>query len=296
MISIPEVYAAAPAVFYAGVFILGLVVGSFLNVVIYRVPKMMLANWQQECFDYVSQTDASVTLQKPEQGPFNLVVPSSSCPHCNAPIRPWQNIPVVSFLLLKGKCGNCKQGISVRYPLVELSCALLSILPAIYFGPTWQALLGMVLLWSLISLTMIDIDHQLLPDSITLPLLWLGLLVNINGTFVPLDKAVMGAVAGYLSLWSVYWLFKLATGKEGMGFGDFKLLAALGAWMGWTFLPMIILLSSLVGAVIGIGSILLTGRDKAKPMPFGPYLAIAGFIAFIWGDVILARYLQMFSF
>lgn len=295
MLPITEIYAAAPALVYAGAFILGLIVGSFLNVVIYRVPKMMHNEWKQECFEYMQQAKPELSLTFEPGKRFNLITPNSTCPHCNASIKPWQNVPVISYLLLKGKCGSCKAPISSRYPIIEFVTGLLTILPAFMFGATSEAWFGIVLMWCLIALTMIDIDHQLLPDSITLPLLWLGLLVNIGGVYTSLDSAVIGAIAGYLSLWSVYWLFKLATGKEGMGFGDFKLLAALGAWMGWTYLPLIIILSSLVGAAIGIGSILLAGRDKAKPMPFGPYLAIAGGIAFFWGEPILKNYLQMFA-
>lgn len=294
MLPLAEIYAQAPAVFYAGVFILGLIVGSFLNVVIFRLPKMMIHNWREECFELVSQEQPALKLSAPEATKFNLVHPGSSCPHCQAAIRPWHNIPVISYLLLKGKCANCRGTIAARYPAVELVCGLLTLLPVYIYGPTWAGFFGMVLVWCLVSLTMIDIDHQLLPDSITLPLMWLGLLINLNAVYAPLADAVIGAAAGYLSLWSVYWLFKLVTGKEGMGYGDFKLLAALGAWMGWAYLPLIVILSSLVGAVIGLGAILVSGRDHAKPMPFGPYLAIAGLIAFFWGDLVLANYLQLF--
>ena len=294
MLPLAEIYAQAPAVFYAGVFILGLIVGSFLNVVIFRLPKMMMHNWREECFELVRQEQPALKLSAPEATKFNLVHPGSSCPHCQAAIRPWHNIPVISYLLLKGKCANCRGTIAARYPAVELVCGLLTLLPVYIYGPTWAGFFGMVLVWCLVSLTMIDIDHQLLPDSITLPLMWLGLLINLNAVYAPLADAVIGAAAGYLSLWSVYWLFKLVTGKEGMGYGDFKLLAALGAWMGWAYLPLIVILSSLVGAVIGLGAILVSGRDHAKPMPFGPYLAIAGLIAFFWGDLVLANYLQLF--
>ncbi|MBA6412948.1 prepilin peptidase [Parahaliea sp. F7430] len=265
---------------------LGLVVGSFLNVVIYRLPLMMEAGWRQECASLLGSEQPA-----PERR-LSLASPNSHCPHCEAPIKPWHNIPVLSYLLLRGKCANCKAGISLRYPLVELSSALASMFLALHFGPS-LAMLGAVLLtWSLISLTLIDFDHHLLPDSITLPLLWAGLLFNLSGGYVPLQDAVIGAIAGYLSLWSVYWLFKLLTGKEGMGYGDFKLLAALGAWLGWQALPMIILLSSLVGAVAGIALMLIKRRGKEVPIPFGPYLAMAGWLALVWGDQLIGFYLQ----
>lgn len=291
-----DIYAAAPTTVWVGVIILGLLVGSFLNVVIYRLPVMMQNAWQKECDEYLVQQDKPAAKKKPPNETFNLAYPNSRCPKCNSAIKPWQNIPVLSYVFLKGACANCKAKISVRYPIIEGVTALLGALVFWHFGASNQALLGLVFVWALISLTMIDVDHYLLPDAITLPLMWLGILANIFGTYTSLESSVIGAMAGYLSLWSVYWVFKLITGKEGMGFGDFKLLAALGAWMGWQYLPMIILLSSLVGAVLGIGAILLMGRDKAKPLPFGPYLAVAGFIAFIWGEVLLSRYLQLMNF
>lgn len=289
-------------VFYIVALVLGLLIGSFLNVVIYRLPKMMHIAWDAECKDYLSSKEASLKEGTETEGKteefsspsevFNLAVPNSTCPNCKSAIKPWQNIPVISYLFLKGSCANCKVAISPRYPIVEAVTGLLSLFVVYHFGASPQAYFGLILLWSLICLTMIDADHQLLPDSITLPLLWLGIIVNYMGTYASLEESVIGAIAGYLSLWSVYWGFKIATGKEGMGFGDFKLLAALGAWMGWQYLPLIIILSSFVGAVIGIGGILIMGRDKAKPMPFGPYLAIAGLIAFFWGDALIAKYLQ----
>lgn len=294
-----QAYAVAPALFIAGALILGLLVGSFLNVVIYRLPVMMHNTWRRDCEEYLSEQDDNTEPSTPEndqnranEAKFNLATPNSRCPSCNTAIKPWHNIPVLSYLWLKGACAYCGVKISARYPAIELVTGLLSALVLWHFGWGPQAALGLVLLWSLIALTMIDVDHQLLPDNITLPLLWLGLLANLFGVFTGLESAVIGAIAGYLSLWSVYWAFKLATGKEGMGFGDFKLLAALGAWLGWQMLPLVVILSSLVGAVIGIGGILLLGRDKAKPMPFGPYLAIAGFIAFLWGEPLLNQYLQ----
>ncbi|MEH6636135.1 MAG: A24 family peptidase [Halioglobus sp.] len=264
---------------------LGLLVGSFLNVVIYRLPLMMESRWRRDCCELLE-----VESGKPE-APLNLATPNSHCPHCKAAIKPWQNIPVLSYLLLRGKCGNCGTAISLRYPVIELITGLMTLCLGFYFGAS-VALLGAIFLtWSLIALTMIDIDHQLLPDDITLPLMWLGLLFNLGGTYVSLQDAVIGAMAGYLVLWSIYWLFKLLTGKEGMGYGDFKLLAALGAWLGWQALPVIILLSSLVGAVVGIALMIIKRRGKEIPIPFGPYLAMAGWIALLWGDAIMSRYL-----
>ena len=263
----------------------GLLVGSFLNVVIYRLPLMMESRWRRDCCELLEVT------QEKQEAPLNLATPNSHCPHCKADIKPWQNIPVVSYLLLGGKCSNCAAPISVRYPLVEFVTGLMTLALAWHFDLS-PALLGAVLLtWALIALTMIDVDHQLLPDDITLPLMWLGLLFNLGATYVSLSEAVIGAMAGYLILWSIYWVFKLLTGKEGMGYGDFKLLAALGAWLGWQALPMIILLSSLVGACCGIALMIIKRRGKEIPIPFGPYLAMAGWIALLWGDVIMARYL-----
>ncbi|MEH6585382.1 MAG: A24 family peptidase [Halioglobus sp.] len=271
---------------YIGLLSLGLVVGSFLNVVIHRLPIMMESRWRKDCCELLE-----VEGEKQDQ-PLTLATPNSHCPSCKAPIRAWQNIPVLSYLMLGGKCANCGITISLRYPSVELITGLLTLYLAWHF-PASPALLGaMLLTWSLVALTMIDVDHQLLPDDITLPLLWLGLIFNLNGTYVSLDDAVIGAMAGYLILWSIYWLFKLLTGKEGMGYGDFKLLAALGAWMGWQALPLIILLSSLVGAVVGIGLMLLKNRGKEIPIPFGPYLAAAGWIALLWGDSLTQAYLK----
>ena len=265
---------------------LGLVVGSFLNVVIHRLPIMMESRWRRDCCELLE-----LEQEKQEQ-PLSLAIPNSHCPSCKAPIRAWQNIPVLSYLLLGGSCANCGVKISLRYPLVELATGLLTLALA-WFFPVSPALLGAILLtWALVALTMIDIDHQLLPDDITLPLMWLGLLFNLFGTFTHLGDAVIGAMAGYLSLWSVYWLFKLLTGKEGMGYGDFKLLAALGAWLGWQALPLIILLSSLVGAVVGIGLMIARNRGKDIPIPFGPYLAAAGWIALLWGDSLTNIYLN----
>jgi leader peptidase (prepilin peptidase)/N-methyltransferase len=292
-----EIYAVAPTTVWVGVIALGLAVGSFLNVVIYRLPVMMQNEWRKECDEYLKDQGQPLLKKKEKtEEKFNLAYPNSRCPNCGHAIKPWQNIPVLSYVLLKGACANCKVKISPRYPIIEATTALLSVLVFWHFGADAQTLFGLVFLWCLICLTMIDVDHYLLPDSITLPLMWLGIFANLFGTYTTLDSSVIGAIAGYLSLWLVYWAFKLATGKEGMGYGDFKLLAALGAWMGWEYLPLIILLSSAVGALLGVGAIVLLGRDRAKPLPFGPYLAVAGFIAFIWGPELLEHYLQMMNF
>jgi len=264
---------------------LGLVVGSFFNVVIYRLPLMMESRWRRDCCELLEQE------QEKEAAALTLATPNSHCPHCGTAIKPWQNIPVLSYLFLRGKCAACGVGISLRYPAVELATGLLTLSLASAF-PISAALLGAIAFtWALIVLTMIDVDHKLLPDNITLPLLWLGLVFNLAGTYVSLEDAVLGAMLGYLLLWSVYWLFKLVTGKEGMGYGDFKLLAALGAWLGWQALPLIILLSSLVGAVCGIMLMIAKRRGREVPIPFGPYLAAAGWISLMWGEEITSRYL-----
>jgi len=256
--------------------LLGLIVGSFLNVVIHRIPKMM----QRESDNYVAVESGQ---PPPHTDRYNLMLPHSHCGCCGHRITAMENIPVISYLLLRGKCRACQAPIAIRYPLVELLTGALSALLIWHFGSGWQGMATLVFAWLLIAMTFIDADTQMLPDDLTLPLLWLGLLVNLNGTFVPLHDAVIGAAAGYLALWSVYWLFKLATGKEGMGYGDFKLLAALGAWLGWTMLPTIILLASVVGAVVGICLIVFARRGRDKPIPFGPYLAAAGMIALLYG-------------
>lgn len=280
--------APFPLIYISGAIILGLLVGSFLNVVIYRLPLMMEREWKHECRLILEIDDDTIEPQEP----FNLAQPNSCCPKCKAPIRPWQNIPVISYLLLGGKCANCKNPISIRYPIIEAVTGILSGVVAWYFGASMATLAVLGFTWALIALTMIDADHKLLPDQITLPLLWAGLILNSFGTFVPLYDAVWGAIGGYLSLWSVYWGFKLLTGKEGMGFGDFKLLAALGAWMGWQALLIIILLSSLVGAVVGSIILAVNKQGRGTAIPFGPYLATAGWIAFLWGDQILDTYLR----
>jgi leader peptidase (prepilin peptidase)/N-methyltransferase len=259
----------------------GLLIGSFLNVVIYRIPKMM----QRESDNYVAHESGK---ELPHTDRFNLMVPRSACPHCGHRITALENIPVVSWLALRGKCSACKAPIPVRYPAIELLTGVLSALMVWTLGSGWSGIAALVFTFALIAMTFIDFDTQLLPDDLTYPLLWLGLLVNLNGMFAPLHEAVIGAAAGYMVLWSIYWLFKLATGKEGMGYGDFKLLAALGAWFGWTMLPTIILLSSVVGAVVGISLIVFTKHGREKPIPFGPYLAIAGLVAMLFGAPIAA--------
>jgi leader peptidase (prepilin peptidase)/N-methyltransferase len=273
-----------PPVFAVCAALVGLCVGSFLNVVIHRLPKIMERQWRAEC--------AELSGQEAVPGPrYNLVVPRSACPSCGHLISAIENVPVLSWLALGGKCKGCKTAISPRYPIVELLTGVLSGYIAWHFGFGMAAAGALMFTWAMIALTFIDLDTFYLPDSITLPLLWLGLLFNINATFVSLSSAVIGAVAGYLSLWSVYWAFKWATGKEGMGYGDFKLLAAIGAWLGWTMLPLTILLSSLVGAAIGIVLIVFAGRGRSVPIPFGPYLAIAGMIALLYGPALNLAYL-----
>ncbi|MCG4452033.1 A24 family peptidase [Pseudomonas sp. MMS21-TM103] len=270
--------------------VLGLLIGSFLNVLVYRLPVMMQRDWQ-------AQAREILELPAPPDAPlFNLILPNSRCPHCGHEIRPWENIPLISYLFLRGKCSSCKAPISLRYPLVELACGLLSAYVAWHFGFTWQAAGMLLLTWGLLAMSLIDADHQLLPDSLVLPLLWLGLIANYFGLFTSLEAALWGAIGGYLSLWSVYWLFKLVTGKEGMGYGDFKLLAMLGAWGGWQVLPLTILLSSLVGAVLGLIMLRLRNAETSTPIPFGPYLAIAGWIALLWGEQITGSYLQIAGF
>ena len=276
--------------FYTTVSLISLIVGSFLNVVIYRTPKMMEYTWYHDCREFLAEEVAHI---KPKIIPqVTLSKPDSTCPKCDHKIRFYENIPVFSWLFLKGRCSQCSNKISARYPLIELATMLLSLIAAYHFGATITTLWVLILTWSLISLTMIDFDHMLLPDQITLPLLWLGLLININGTFVPLSDAVIGAAAGYMSLYSIFWLFKAITGKEGMGFGDFKLFAVFGAWIGWQLLPLLILMASVVGAIIGISLMLFKNHQREQGIPFGPYLAIAGWITLLWGDGIWSWYLQ----
>ena len=281
-----EVLSAYPLLVLS--FIFGLLVGSFLNVVVYRLPLQLQGAWRRASLDFLGMEPEA------DAPKINLVFPGSRCPKCEAPIKPWQNIPVISYLFLKGRCHNCAVPISIQYPLLELLCGLLTLAAIYTFGLTPTGLLAVLFTWVLIALTGIDFNHRLLPDTMTLPLLWLGLLANVNGLFTDLPSAVIGAIAGYLTLWSVFWLFKLVTGKDGMGYGDFKLLAALGAWVGWQQLPLIILLSSLVGAIIGTLAIVIQGRDRQSPIPFGPYLAIAGWIALFRGEQITSAYLGLF--
>lgn len=274
-------------VFLVFALLIGLSVGSFLNVVIHRFPLMMKRRWRGDCLEFLREEGGIKELPGDDDSPaLTLARPASRCPHCGHRISALENIPLLSYLVLRGKCRACGASISMRYPAVELLTGLLCLTVAWYFGVSWAALWGIVFTCTLIALSFIDYDTRFLPDEMTLPLLWLGLLINTQGVFTDLLSAVIGAAAGYLTLWTVYQVFKLVTGKEGMGFGDFKLLAALGAWMGWQALPAIILLSSLVGAVIGIGLIVLRGRDRSLPIPFGPYLAIAGWIFFMWGEAI----------
>jgi leader peptidase (prepilin peptidase) / N-methyltransferase len=264
--------------------LVGLCVGSFLNVVIHRLPKMLEREWNAQCAEMRGEAI-------PDSPAYNLVVPRSACPACGHGITALENIPVVSWLALGGKCRSCTARISIRYPIVELLGGVLAVAAIVAFGATAKGAAACLLLWTLLALTMIDADTQLLPDDLTLPLVWAGLIANLWGLFTPLANAVIGAVAGYLTLWTIYWLFKLIRGKEGMGYGDFKLLAALGAWLGWAMLPLIVLLSSIVGAAIGLGLIAFKGREHDVPIPFGPYLAIAGAVALFFGPALVKLYL-----
>ncbi len=263
--------------------VVGLCVGSFLNVVIHRLPKILDRGWQAQCAELRGE-------EPPAQPRYNLAVPRSACPACGHQITSMENIPVVSWLALRGKCSACAAPISARYPVVELLGGALAAAAIFKFGPTWQGVAACAFLWTLLALTGIDFDTQLLPDNLTLPLLWGGLIANLYGLFVPLADAVIGAIAGYMALWTIFWLFKIIRGKEGMGYGDFKLLAALGAWLGWKMLPLIVLGSSVVGAFIGIALVAFKGRDHTVPLAFGPYLAIAGAVALFCGPTILRLY------
>jgi leader peptidase (prepilin peptidase)/N-methyltransferase len=278
----------SPPLFYTTVGILGLMVGSFLNVVIHRVPIILDREWSQQCREHLDIAPETTA----EAPPFNLVRPASRCPECGHRIRALENIPVLSYLVLKGRCTACGTHISPRYPVIELVTAILSIITVMHFGFTIQAAMALLFTWTVIPLCMIDYDCQLLPDSMTLSLLWIGLALSVWNIFVDSHSSIVGACAGYLSLWTVFQLFRLATGKEGMGFGDFKLLAAIGAWTGWQLLPIVILFSSAVGAVTGILLILLKGHDRSQPLPFGPFLATAGWITLLWGQDILTLYLH----
>ncbi len=266
---------------------LGLIIGSFLNVVVHRVPIMLQKIWTRDCREHLEP--GAQTTQSTDT--YNLVTPASRCPKCDHRISALENIPVISYLFLKGRCSGCGTSISLRYPAVEIATAILSVITALHFGYSVQTLAALAFTWTMISLFLIDFDTQLLPDTITLPLLWAGLLLSLFNVFVDSQTSIIGAAAGYLSLWTIYQVFKLATGKEGMGFGDFKLLAAIGAWLGWQALPMVILFSSVVGAVIGVTLILFKGRDHNQPMPYGPFLAAAGWITLLWGNDFINFYL-----
>jgi len=288
-----ELFWLSPAIFAVAIFLLGLIIGSFLNVVIYRLPIMMERAWRQQCAELEDR-------EYEAQEAFSLIRPRSACPGCKRPIRAIENVPVISWLVLRGRCAGCKTAISIRYPVIEILTGVLSAVVAWRFGPTWETPAALVLTWSLIALSGIDFDHKLLPDAITLPLLWLGLLLSVfhqqvdaQQLFIDPRSAIIGAVAGYMTLWTVYQLFKLVTGKEGMGFGDFKLLGALGAWLGWTLLPLIVLLSAVVGAIVGSGLMLLARHGREVPIPFGPFLATAGWIALMWGDTLTEQYLRI---
>ena len=299
--SVIELLASSPAVFMGTCLVLGLTVGSFLNVVIYRLPVMLDRAWREQCREFTGQA-AATTLPAGAPERFNLVVPRSACPACQAPITALQNVPLISWLLLRGRCAHCGKPISPRYPLVEALSGALCAAVAWKFGFGWPALAAMVLTWFLIALAFIDVDHQLLPDNLTLPLLWLGLLLSLcagpsGGAPLPVDvrSSLIGAIAGYASLWSVYHLFRLLTGKEGMGYGDFKLLAALGAWLGWQMLLPIILVAAAVGAVVGIAMLSLRGQSRATPIAFGPFLAAAGWLMLMFGPQLVAGYLGLFT-
>jgi leader peptidase (prepilin peptidase)/N-methyltransferase len=291
-----DLFVQQPMIFIGIAFAFTLLIGSFLNVVIYRLPIMMQRDWRDQC----EELKGSLPDDLPN-GKFNLVAPRSRCPSCGKPIKAWQNVPVFSYLLLGAQCASCKVSISVRYPLVELLTAVLAAICAWHFGFGWEALLAIALTCSLVAISLIDIDHQLIPDSIVIPLMWVGLIMSlfhpIEGAetlFISPQDAIIGALAGYLSLWSVYQLFKLITGKEGMGYGDFKLLAALGAWIGWQMLHIVILLSAVAGAIVGIAMIVLRGRDRQLPIPFGPYLAAAGWVTMLYGETLWNTYLEKF--
>jgi leader peptidase (prepilin peptidase)/N-methyltransferase len=281
------VFQQHPFFFYTVVTIFGLLIGSFLNVVIYRLPKMMEQEWRNECSLLLEISPPTNANNK-----YNLVFPGSSCPHCNSKISPLENIPIISFILLRGKCKNCNVKISWRYPLIELSSSLFALFIAIQFGLSIQTVLALLFTWSLLTLSVIDIDHKLLPDNITLPFLWIGIICNMFGYFTDIYSSLFGAIFGYLILWFVYIAFKVITGKEGMGHGDFKLLAMLGAWMGWQYLPLIIILSSLLGSIIGLSLIMLKLHNRTQPIPFGPYLALAGWIALIFGVPLNSLYIN----
>lgn len=282
-------FQSLPWVFYATVLFLGLSFGSFLNVIAYRLPKMMERDWKLECHEFLEMDPPDLD---DKLSSLNLAMPASACPNCGHKIRFWENIPVISYLLLRARCSSCATAISIQYPVVELLTGLASVVVAYTFGVTIQTVAALIFTWVLIALTLIDLKKQLLPDSITIPLLWSGILLSLFNVFTDVNASVIGAIAGYMLLWSVYQLFKLLTKKEGMGFGDFKLLAALGAWAGYSYLPQIILISSVVGSIIGISMLVIGKTKQQQPIPFGPYLAIAGWIALLWGETINTTYLS----
>lgn len=285
------VFEVMPVFFMVCIALLSLTIGSFLNVVVYRLPKMLEREWYGECREFLGEEVSSIPAKElPE---ISLSKPDSTCPNCGHEIRFYENIPVLSWLFLAGKCSQCKNTISKRYPIVELTTAVLSLIVAQIYGVSTITLFVLILTWGLIALTLIDLDHMLLPDQIVMPLLWLGLLFNINGGFVPLQDAVIGASVGYMSLYSVFWLFKLLTGKEGMGHGDFKLFALFGAWIGWQLLPLLILMASVVGAIVGISLIVFKNHKREQAIPFGPYLAVAGWVSILWGEGIWSWYLSL---
>ena len=299
MLAVPEVSIAA---WVALATVLGLLVGSFLNVVIHRLPKMLESQWREQSAEFAADAAAPTAKAGPAAAPYNLVTPRSACPACQAPIRAWQNIPLVSYLLLRGRCASCAAPISLRYPLIELLCGLLTAAVAWKFGVGWPAVAAAVVTWFLIALAGIDLDHQLLPDYLTMPLLWGGLVASLFWTppgagSLPVSpvQAIVGAAAGYVSLWAVFHLFRLCTGKEGMGYGDFKLLAALGAWLGGRMLLPIVLGSASVGAIVGIGLILSGQRGRGTPLPFGPFLAAAGWLAMMWGPEWVSAYVGLYG-
>jgi leader peptidase (prepilin peptidase)/N-methyltransferase len=283
-----EFLQTTPLAFYLIMTVIGLIVGSFLNVVILRLPKMLERDWRQQCRALLKLADE----RQEETQTLTLVSPGSHCPKCGHKITVLENIPVISYFLLRGACSACHQPISIRYPIIEATSGLLALFTAWHYGYGLQALLAMLLAWSLLTLSVIDIDHKLLPDDITLPLLWLGILINMRGVFTDIHSSLIGVVAGYITLWTVYMGFKILTGKEGMGHGDFKLLAMLGAWLGWQSLPLIILFSSVIGTLVGIGLIAFSKHQKNMPIPFGPFLALAGWIVLIWGHELTSVYIQ----
>ena len=292
-----ELFSTSPAAFITVAFVFSLLVGSFLNVVIYRLPIMLEREWRAQCEETVASPPGDLPAE-----PFNLMVPRSRCPSCKHQITALQNIPILSYLVLRGKCANCRTPIPLRYPLIEFCTALLTAVVAWRFGFGWEAGAAILLTWSFIAISVIDFDHQIIPDTISLPLVWVGLGLSLfhpvagaDALFIDPKTAIIGALAGYLSLWSVYQLFKLMTGKEGMGYGDFKLLAVIGAWLGWQMILPVILLSAVVGAIVGIALIVLQGRDRSTPIPFGPYLAAAGWIGMMWGQQIVTGYLDYMS-